>query len=151
MDWAVDSPEEFRRGLVQGIAESDGSVAIASQTVEFWIGPNWDFFKGILLTFCVKSFRNREALSVTKRQIVNLGRIPPFAPQLQTVRYRRFERLAHAEHIGHGKRIPKEVREFIVSNCQGMTAPGLSEKVLDEFGLILSFEAVQRWVRKGLN
>jgi hypothetical protein len=80
MGWVVDSPEDFRRGLVQGIAESDGSVAIASQTVEFWIGPNWDFFKSVLLTFGVRSFRNREALSVTKNQIRNLGRIPPFTP-----------------------------------------------------------------------
>jgi len=35
MDWALGAPVDFRRGLVQGIAESDGSVSIASQTVEF--------------------------------------------------------------------------------------------------------------------
>lgn len=78
MPWVMESPDDFRRGLVQGIAESDGSVAIASQTVEFWIGPNWDFFRGVLSTFGVKSFQNREALSVTKLQIALLARIPPF-------------------------------------------------------------------------
>ncbi len=40
MNWVTDSPVGFRRGLVEGIAESDGSVEIASQAVEFWIGPD---------------------------------------------------------------------------------------------------------------
>jgi hypothetical protein len=116
MNWILDSPVACRRGAVQGIAESDGSVNIASQTVEFWIGPNWDFFKQLLLTFGVKSFQNREALSVTKSQVSKLGAIPPFSPILKTVRYSRSEKLVNARHIGHGKRIPANLRRFIVEN-----------------------------------
>ena len=100
MDWAFESPEEFRGGLVQGIAK-------------FWIGPNWNFFGAILRAFGVRSSQNREALSVAKRQIANLARIPPFAPQLSTVRDLRFEKLAKATHIRHGRRLPKEIRELI--------------------------------------
>ena len=144
MDWALDTPKDFRRGLVQGIAESDGSVSIASQTVEFWIGPNWDFFKGILRTFGVESFQNLEALSVTKNQIQNLARIPPFAPHLETVRYVRFEKLAKAAHIERGKRIPPEIRDFMVKSSKALSVPQLSEEVLEEFGVVLSFESVQR-------
>ena len=88
MDWALESPEEFRRGLVQGIAE-------------FWIGPNWNFFGAISGTFGVRSSQNRQALSVAKRQIANLARIPPFAPQLSTVRDLWFEKLAIATHFLH--------------------------------------------------
>ena len=149
MDWVMEAPVEFRRGLVQGVAESDGSVAIASQTVEFWIGPNWDFFKGVLSTFGVKSFQNREALSVTKKQVANLAKIPPFNPLLMTVRYLRFERLVRARHIGHGKRVPHEIRAFIMNNREGHSIPELSSLVLDRFGVVLNFEAVQRWARKG--
>ncbi|HEY6283311.1 MAG TPA: hypothetical protein VIW22_05235, partial [Nitrososphaerales archaeon] len=145
MDWVVESPEEFRRGLVQGIAESDGSVSIASQTVEFWIGPNWEFFKRLLLTFGVKSFRNREALSVTKSQVANLGGIPPFSPRLRTARYLRFEKLFTAKHIKHGKRVPIEIRNFIKRNRLSFSVPQLSERIVDRFGIVLSFEAVQRW------
>ncbi len=151
MNWVFDSPVEFRRGLVQGIAESDGSVSIASQTVEFWIGPNWDWFKDLLLTFGVRSFRSREALSVTKKQVSNLSSIPPFCPPLNTARFLRFEKLAAARHIGHGKRIPTEIRDFIGQNCHDVSIPQLSEMVVDKFGIILSFEAVQRWARKALN
>ena len=149
MDWVLESPMDFRRGLVQGVAESDGSVSIASQTVEFWIGPNWDFFKGLLLTFDVKSFRNREALSVTKTQVQKLNSIPPFVPHLATPRYQRFQKLANATHIGHGKRIPPEIRDFILRNCMEGSVPQISESVVDKFGVVLNFEAVQRWVRKG--
>ncbi len=149
MKWVTRAPEDFRRGLVQGMAESDGSVSIASQTVEFWIGPNWDFVRGLLLTFGVRSFRNREALSVTKREIGNLHRIPAFAPHLRTVRYARFEKLANARHIDHGTRIPKEIRESISEAAgKGMSNPEISEKILDEFGIVLSFEAVQRWAAR---
>jgi len=150
MDWALEAPVDFRRGLVQGIAESDGSVAIASQTVEFWIGPDWDFMSKLLATFGVKSFRSREALSVTKGQIRNLGTIPPFSPNLKTVRYLRFEKLVKAKHIGHGKRLPPEIRDFIMENSNGASVPQISERVLDKFGVILNFEAVQRWARKSL-
>ena len=31
MNWALKGPDDFRRGLIQGLAESDGSVNIASQ------------------------------------------------------------------------------------------------------------------------
>jgi hypothetical protein len=148
MSWSTDSPEDFRKGLVQGIAESDGSVSIASQTVEFWIGPNWDFFKDVLLTFNVKSFRNRDALSVTKNQINNLAAIPPFSPFLRTVRFLRFEKLAQAKHIPRGKRVPRAIRNFILVNSEGLSVPQISERILDRFGVVLSFEAVQRWVRK---
>lgn len=148
MNWVVESPLEFRRGLVQGIAESDGSVSIASQTVEFWIGPNWDFFKKVLLTFGVRSFQNREALSVTRSEATKLGAIPAFSPILRTTRYSRFEKLVNAKHVGHGKRIPEHIRQFIMQNSRGVSVPKLSEKVLDEFGVVLSFEAVQRWARK---
>jgi hypothetical protein len=113
MDWVPNAPEDFRRGLLQGIAESDGSVSIASQTVEFWIGPNWDFVKRLLHTFDVKSFRNREALSVTKRQVPRLAMIPAFSPTLRTVRYQRLEKLAGAKHVPHGHRLSPEIRRFI--------------------------------------
>ena len=149
MDWAMRSPKEFRRGLVQGMAESDGSVSIASQTVEFWIGPNWEFGRRLLLTFGVRSFRNREAISVTKNQVGRLYRIPAFSPMLRTVRYRRFERLARATHIKHGRRIPLEIRESVGRyGRRGMSVPRISERILDEFGVVLSFEAVQRWAKR---
>jgi hypothetical protein len=124
MDWALDTPEDFRRGLVHGIAQSDGSVSIASLTVEFWIGPNWHFFKCILRTFGVESLQNREDLSVTKNQI---------------------QKLAKAAHIERGKRIPPEIRDFMVNSSKALSVPQLSEKVLEEFGVALSFESVQRW------
>jgi hypothetical protein len=148
MDWVYDAPTEFRRGMIQGIAESDGSVSMASQTVEFWIGPNWNFFKQVLSTFGVKSFQNREALSVTRSQVAKLGDIPAFSPVLKTVRYLRFQKLVNARHIQHGKRIPAEIRDFIMKNSRGESVPKVSEKVLDRFGVVLSFEAVQRWVEK---
>ena len=148
MNWVFEAPTDFRRGLVQGIAESDGSVAIASQTVEFWIGPNWDFMKRLLATFGVRSFRSREALSVSRRQILNLGTIPPFSPVLETVRYSRFEKLVRANHIGRGKRLPGEIRRFIALHAAESSVPDISEKVLDTFGVVLGYEAVERWVRK---
>lgn len=148
MGWVIESPVEFRKGLVQGVAESDGSVSIASQTVEFWIGPNWDFFKAVLSTFGVRGFQNREALSVTKSQVAKLGAIPPFSPLLKTVRYHRFEKLVRAKRIDHGKRVPREIREFILKNRRGTSVPRLSEMIVDRFGVVLSFEAVQRWSRK---
>lgn len=146
MKWALSAPRDFRTGLLQGIAESDGSVSIASQTVEFWIGPNWDFVRRLLSTFGVRSFRNREALSVTKKEVRRLKDIPAFSPLLRTVRFQRFERLAAATHIEHGRRVPVEIRRAIMeARVRGMSVPEISEEILRDFGLVLTFEAVQRW------
>jgi hypothetical protein len=151
MEWALDSPVEFRRGLVQGIAESDGSVSIASQTVEFWIGPNWDLVRKLLSTFGVRSFRNREALSVTKSQVLGLWAIPAFSPILRTVRFLRLEKLARGKHIARGRRIPKEIREFVRRLDPNLSVPQISEIVLDKFGVVLTYETAQRWARRREN
>ena len=64
MDWALEAPLDFRLGLLHGIAESDGSASVASQTVEFWVIPDWDFMIRLLETFGLKGFRNRGAVSM---------------------------------------------------------------------------------------
>jgi hypothetical protein len=102
------------------------------------------------LTFNVRSFRSREALSITKSQIQNLGAIPPFSPLLKTARFGRFDKLYRARHVGHGKHVPPEVRSFIRAHSRKMSVPDISEKIVNEFGLVLSYEAVQRWARRGL-
>ncbi|MDG7008095.1 MAG: hypothetical protein JRN06_07600 [Nitrososphaerota archaeon] len=144
----MDAPGEFRRGPVQGIAGSDGSVSIASQTVEFWTGPDWDFFGGALRTSGVRSFQNRDALSVTKSKVAGPWRVPALSPVLKTVRYLRFKRPAEAQHIWHGKQVPSEIRGLITQNSKGVSIPELSEMVLDRFGFVSSFEAVQRWAER---
>jgi hypothetical protein len=99
MDWALEAPLEFRLGLIHGIAESDGSVSVASQTVEFWVIPDWDFMIKLLATFGLRGFRNREAVSLVKLQAVNSFKVPVFAPHLRTVRYGRLELLATTQRL----------------------------------------------------
>jgi hypothetical protein len=123
MEWSFESPLEFRRGLIQGIAESDGSVSVASQTVEFWIGPNWDFFSKVLLTFGIRSFRSREALSVTRSEVAKLAAIPAFSPILRTVRYQRFEKLVNAKHIGHGNGFRRKLGHLSCRIAKGFLCP----------------------------
>jgi hypothetical protein len=148
MEWAILGPFDFRLGLLHGIAESDGSVSIASQTVEFWIGPNWDFVRRLLLTFGIRSFRCREALSATKTQATRLGKLPAFSPLLRTARYLRLEKLVRAKHIAHGRRIPTEIRDFIRKQNPSLSVPAISLRVLEKFGVIVSFEGVQRWSKR---
>jgi hypothetical protein len=149
MDWVIDTPEEFRRGLIQGLAESDESVSISSQTVELWIGPNWDLARKLLLTFGVRTRRSREALSLSKLEVVKAMNIPIFSALLNTARYQRFVKLGRARRIPRGKRLPQAVREGIMSmKREGLRISEIAERVIDEFGIAVSFEAIQRWVRK---
>jgi hypothetical protein len=152
MAWAVEGPVDFRRGLIQGLAESDGSVNLSGQEVELWIGPSWDFGRSLLESFGIRAFRSREALTISKSQVSKALGVPIFASHLHTVRCQRFEKLAKAKHVCRGKRLPAEVRYRIRSLAHGPdSVPTISERILDEFGVIPTYETVQRWVARERN
>lgn len=149
-EWVEDSPEDFRLGLLQGLAESDASVSISGQEVEFWIGPNWDFTRNLLASFGLHSFRSREAVSLSKSEAVKAFLVPIFSPELQTVRYERLFSLATGKRPSQGaERLPQEIRDEIGQlNEIGLSLPKIIERILDEHGLMISYEAAQRWASR---
>ena len=150
LDWAFSSPLDFRLGLIQGIAESDGSVSIASQIVEFWVIPDWDFMIKLLATFGLRGFRNREAVSLVKSQAINSFKVPVFSETLQTVRYQRLKLMATARTLSKLERVPMDIRlEVARLATEGRSVPQIVEEIARTRSLLISFEAAQRWARKG--
>ena len=149
MDWAHDAPLDFRLGLLHGIAESDGSVSVASQTVEFWVIPDWDFMIRFLESFGLSGFRNREAVSMVKSQAINSFKIPVFAAHLRTVRYSLDELMATTPRLDRKDRLPQEVRsEIIRLASEGVSVPRIVVEIAKTKNLVVSFEAAQRWAKK---
>ena len=149
MEWALEAPKDFRLGLLQGIAESDGSVSVASQTVEFWVIPDWDFMIKLLATFGQKGFKNREAVSLVKSQAINSFTVPAFSPHLRTVRFRRLELMATTKKLEKDERIPGDVREEIIRLAtEGVSVPRIVIEIAETKKLLVSFEAAQRWAKK---
>lgn len=147
--WVVDAPRKFRVGLVQGLAESDGSPNIANQSVEFWIGPNWDLMKRLLGSLGLRSFRSRDAVVIVKSQAVKSFSIPVFADHLKTVRYSRLEVLATTLRLHREERLPNPLRKRITSLAKaGLSVPKIVETVAETEGILVSFEAAQRWAKK---
>jgi hypothetical protein len=148
-DWAIEAPLEFRRGLIQGISESDGSVSVASQEVEFWIGPNWNWMIKLLGTFDLKGFANREAVTLSKSQAIASFRVPVFSEILRTVRYQRLELMAMSRRLERKERLPVEIRNRVMDlRREGLSVPKIVESIARSYGLLISFEAAQRWARK---
>jgi hypothetical protein len=149
-DWMLEAPREFRLGLIQGIAESDGSVSIASQTIEFWVEPHRDLLKRILAMEGLRAFNNRQALSITKTQAIASFRVPIFNPSLKTARYKRHEVMVSARRLEKKERIPENLRNKIMSlSQQGFSVPSIIEKLAETEKVLVSFEAGQRWAKKG--
>jgi hypothetical protein len=149
MDWAFDAPLDFRLGLLHGIAESDGSVSVASQTVEFWIIPDWYFMLHLLASFGIHGFRNREAVSIVKSEAINSFKIPVFAPHLRTVRYSRHELMATTPKLEKKDRLPNNIRSEIMRLAeQGHSIPEIVVEIAEAKKLLVSFEAAQRWAMK---
>jgi transposase-like protein len=152
LDWALEAPRDFRVGLVQGIAESDGSVSIASQTVEFWVIPDWEFMIKLLATFGLRGFRNREAVSLVKTQAIKSFEVPVFSDYLQTVRYEKLKLMAMTRKLERTERIPEEIRVDIGRLAlEGKSVPQIVEAIARTRNLLISFEAAQRWVRNSNN
>ena len=148
-DWMLLAPREFRVGLIQGIAESDGSVSIASQTIEFWVDPHRDLLKSILALEGLKSFKTREALTITKTQAIASFAVPIFNPTLRTIRYKRHELMATTRRLGKKDRLPEHLRKEIMDlSRQGLSVPTIVERLAEIKGVLISFEAAQRWAKK---
>lgn len=148
-DWVFDAPFEFRLGLIQGIAESDGSVSVASQEVEFWIGPNWDWMIKLLKTFHLNGFANREAVTLSKSQAIQSFAVPVFSDFLKTVRYGKLELMAKSKRLEKKERLPEEIRRRIAELAMsGMSIARIVESVATSYGILVSFEAAQRWAMK---
>ncbi len=149
MDWAYEAPIDFRLGLLHGIAESDGSVSVASQTVEFWVIPDWDFMIKLLATFGLRGFRNREAVSLSKSQAINSFQVPIFSPHLRTVRYQSHELMATTRTLEKKERLPEDARVDIMRLAkEGMSIPRIVVEIAKTKKLLVSFEAAQRWAKK---
>lgn len=151
-DWAIDAPEDSRIGLIQGIAESDGSVNIAGQEVEFWVLPDWDFMIKLLATFGLRGFRNREAVSLAKSQAIASFKVPVFSEHLQTMRYQRLELMSTTQKLAREERLPHEIRvEIGRLDAIGHSVPKIVEEIARNHHLLVSFEAAQRWAMKNRN
>jgi hypothetical protein len=148
-EWVFDAPLEFRLGLIHGIAESDGSVSVASQEVEFWIGPNWKWMIRLLQTFNLRGFVNREAVTLSKSQAIAAFSIPVFASHLRTVRFQRLELMATSRRLDRKERLSEETRLRIMELARpGVSVPKIVELIAMTMGILISFEAAQRWAMK---
>jgi hypothetical protein len=148
-DWMLLAPREFRVGLIQGIAESDGSVSVASQTVEFWVDPHRDLLEKLLALEGLKAFRDRQVLAITKSHAIASFSVPIFNPTLRTVRYKRHELMATAQRLDREDRIPEILRKEIMTlSQQGLSVPTIIERLAETRGVLISFEAGQRWAMK---
>jgi len=148
-EWVFDSPREFRVGLVQGLAESDGSPNVASQSVEFWIGPNWDWMIRLLATLGLRAFKSRQAVALVKSQAIKAFEVPVFSDQIRTVRYQRHELLATTRRLARTDRLSETLRTEIMNLAlQGLSASKIVEEIAKRYGVLVSFEAAQRWAHK---
>ncbi len=151
-EWVFEAPDDLRVGLIQGIAESDGSVSVAGQEVEFWVLPDWDSMIRLLSTFGLRGFRNREAVSLSKSQAIDSFKIPVFAPHLRTVRYQRLELMSTTPKLTRDERLPEEIRSEIRRlDTVGYSVPEIVEEIARKQHLLVSFEAAQRWAMKNAN
>lgn len=148
-DWMLSAPREFRIGVINGIAESDGSVAIASQEVEFWVDPHRGLLRRLLEMEGLRVFNSRQVLSLSKSQARDSFRVPIFSPSLRTVRFQRHEIIATARVLRREERLPEEVRtEIMQLSSAGLSVPDIVEKIAVSRKVLVSFEAAQRWARK---
>ena len=114
--------------MIQGVAESDGSVALASQQVEFWIGPNWDWMIRLLQALGLRGFKNREAVTLSKSQAIASYNVPIFSDKLRTVRYQKLELMATSRRLDKTDRLPIDVRNLVVElRKEGLSVPRFVE------------------------
>ncbi len=72
-----------------------------------------------------------------------------FAPHLNTVRYQRLKLLATTKRLRKEERLSVELRKEILDLTRnGLSVPKIIEFLAEKRGILISFEAAQRWSRK---
>jgi len=147
--WVMESSVELRTGFLQGLAESDGSVNLSGQEMEFWVGPSWDFTNALLTTFGLKAFRSRKALTLSKHSAVRAFDVPVFSPFIKTVRYERLRRLAQARRLKQGDRLDQSIRSKISRLAgSGLSVSKIIQLIAEEDDLMIAYDSAQRWARR---
>jgi hypothetical protein len=117
--------------------------------VEFWVNPHRDLLEKLLALEGLKAFRSRQALAITKSQAIASFSVPIFNPTLRTVRYKRHELMATTRKLDREDRIPEHLRaEITALSQQGFSVPTIIERLAETRGVLVSFEAAQRWAKK---
>ena len=150
--WVMESSVELRTGFLQGLAESDGSVSVSGQEMEFWVGPSWDFTNALLTTFGLKAFRSRKALTLSKHNAVRAFDVPVFSPFVKSVRYERLRRLAQAKRLKQGDRLNQSIRTKISRLAgSGLSVSKIIQLIAEEDGLMIAYDSAQRWAKRALS
>ena len=117
--------------------------------MEFWVDPHRDLLEKLLALEGLKAFRSREALAITKSQAIASFAVPIFNPTLRTVRYRRHELMATSQRLDREERVPEHLRKEIMAlSRQDLSVPTIVERLAETRGVLVSFEAAQRWAKK---
>lgn len=136
-DWIVESPNEFKIGFLQGLADSDGFIDFSSKRAGIITHPNTDLISKIFYTLSInhkKWFLTRNKLWVIMISIKDAYELPLFNPYIKTYRFERLEKLFHAKKFP--RQWPEWLSEKIGKNLeQGINGTKLVEKILNEDGI----------------
>jgi hypothetical protein len=90
-------------------------------------------------------------VSLVKSQAIKSFSIPVFSEHLQTIRYQRLKLMATTRRLAREERLSEEHRlEICQLAREGRTVPEIVEELAKTKGLLISFEAGQRWRNKAL-
>ena len=100
-------------------------------------------------TFGLRAFKCRDAITLSKSQAIKSFDVPMFAPHLNTVRYQKLKLLATTKRLKKNERLSAELRtEIMELTRKGFSVPKIIELLAQDRGILISFEAAQRWSRK---
>jgi hypothetical protein len=87
-----------------------------------------------------------EAIVLAKSQAIKSFDVPMIAPHLNTVRYQRLKLLAATKRLKKEERLPTDLRKTIIDLAgKGFSVPKIVELLAANRGILISFEAAQRW------
>ena len=149
-DWILKAPKEFRICFLQGLAESDGFVDITSFQIGIITEPNTKLIKMILLSLGIESTKRFFQHSRLWALMLNVNKsynLPIFNQFLRSYRYQKMEKIFFAKRInGHWPNwICEEVYKL---SKMGLSGTKLSEKIIDEYGILIRAQRINRKIKE---
>ncbi len=152
-DWIFNSPQEFRKAVLNGIYDGDGCVYERGWQITNACGPNQVFLQKLLWTFNIKSkIRGPKVIIETKEDLRKASELYLFRYSLYRIEKSKklIRMLKNSKYIHSHKDYQKIIARILELNSLGYKPRDIPSEIFNEFSVDIHPRRIYSIIKEGI-